>query len=64
MLLSTLWTAASLPLMLPVVSGFALQVAMHQLIVPRHRRTTLGRRALAVAGPTADSVELAARRSP
>jgi len=50
--------------MLPVVSGFALQVAMHQLIVPRHRRTTLGRRALAVAGPTADSVELAARRSP
>jgi len=25
----------------------------HQLIVPRHRRTIFGRRAFAVAGPTA-----------
>ena len=47
-LLNTSWTAASLRLMLPVVSGSA-----PQLIVPRHRRTKFDRRAFSVAGPTA-----------
>jgi len=35
----------------------------HQLIVPRHRRTNVGRRVFTVAGPTA-CMELAARLSP
>ena len=38
--------------MLPVVSDFDLPAATI-LVVPRHRRSTLGRRAFSVAGPMA-----------
>ena len=38
---------------LPVVSDFDLPAAPHHLVVPRHRRSTLGRRAVSVAGPMA-----------
>ena len=52
MLLSTLWTAASLST--NATSRQRLRSASrHQLIVPRHSRTKFGCQAFSVAGPTA-----------
>ena len=49
---STSWTATTPHRMLPVVSKLRSS-SRHHLIVPRHRRSTLGRRAFSVAGPMA-----------